>query len=257
MIEIINLCKAFGSHAVLDNLNLTVQTGETMVIIGRSGCGKSVLLKHVLGLMRPDSGQVIVDGKDVTKIEGPELQKLRMRFGMVFQGAALFDSMTVGENVGFALREHRLFPEGEVRRRITECLSLVGLADIENLKPAELSGGMRKRVGIARALAIRPDILLFDEPTTGIDPVMADVINKLVKTLHERLKVTVVLVTHDMVSAYKVATRIAMMYEGRIIATGTPEQIQSTGNPVVRQFVRGEAEGPITADQPKRRTFIG
>lgn len=250
MIEIINLCKSFNSHVVLNNLNLTITTGETMVIIGRSGCGKSVLLKHTVGLMRPASGQILVDGQDVTKLSGPPLQALRMRFGMVFQGAALFDSLTVGENVGFALREHRLLPEPEIPVRVRECLGLVGLAGVEHFKPAELSGGMRKRVGIARALAIRPTILLFDEPTTGIDPVMADSVNTLIKTLHDRLGVTILVVTHDMTSAYKVGDRVAMLYEGRIIAVGTPTEIQQTTHPVVRQFIRGEAEGPITMDQP-------
>ena len=253
MIEIINLCKSFRRHQVLQNLNVTIQTGETMVVIGRSGGGKSVLLKHIVGLLKPDSGQVMVDGQDLTKLSGPALQALRMRFGMVFQGAALFDSLTVGENVGFALREHRLLPEREIAERVRECLALVGLKGIEGMKPAELSGGMRKRVGIARALSVRPEILLFDEPTTGIDPVMADSVNTLIKALHDRLQVTLIMVTHDMVSAYKVASRIAMLYEGRIIAVGTPTEIQATTNPIVRQFVRGEAEGPITADQPAAR----
>ena len=254
MIEIINLSKAFNGHVVLDTLNLTIQTGETMVIIGRSGCGKSVLLKHLVGLMRPDNGQVLIDHQDVTKLTGPALQQLRMRFGMVFQGAALFDSLTVGENVGFALREHRTLSEPEVAEQVRGCLALVGLQGIEPLKPAELSGGMRKRVGIARALATKPDILLFDEPTTGVDPVMADVVNSLIKGLHDRLHGTVMAVTHDMVSAYKIADRIAMLYDGRIIAVGTPAEIQQTTNPIVRQFIRGEAEGPITIDQPRYTT---
>ncbi len=249
MIEIINLCKAFDQHLVLNNLNLTIETGETMVIIGRSGCGKSVLLKHIIGLLRPDGGQVLIDGQDATRLQGKALQALRMRFGMVFQGAALFDSLTVGENVGFGLREHRAASEADVILRVRECLALVGLVDVEDVKPAALSGGMRKRVGIARALAMRPDILLFDEPTTGIDPVMADLINTLIKRLHEQLRVTVVVVTHDMVSAYKIGDRIAMLYEGRIIATGAPSVIQHTTDPVVRQFIRGEATGPLTADQ--------
>ncbi len=245
MIEVINLSKTFQGRSVLDTMNLTVQTGETMVIIGRSGCGKSVTLKHILGLLHPDSGQVLVDSQDVSRLDGAALQQVRMRFGMVFQGSALFDSLTVGENVGFALREHRTVPEPDVVRRVAEALALVGLKGIEGMKPAELSGGMRKRVAIARALAIRPEYLLFDEPTTGLDPVMADVVNTLIKRLHNQLGVTVIVVTHDMVSAYKIATRIAMLYEGRIIAVGTPAEIQQTTHPVVRQFIRGEAEGPI------------
>lgn len=245
MIEIINLSKAFSGRPVLDTLNLTVRTGETMVIIGRSGCGKSVLLKHILGLLRPDNGQVMVGDQDVSRLDGAGLQQVRMRFGMVFQGSALFDSLTVGENVGFALREHRTMAEADAQQRVAEALALVGLTGVERMKPAELSGGMRKRVAIARALAIRPEFLLFDEPTTGLDPVMADVVNTLIKRLHDQLGVTVMVVTHDMVSAYKIATRIAMLYEGRIIAVGAPAEIQQTTHPVVRQFIHGEAEGPI------------
>lgn len=248
MIEIINLSKSFGSRYVLDTLNLTIRTGETTVIIGRSGCGKSVLLKHILGLLKPDSGQVLVGGQNVPRLDWGALQKVRMRFGMVFQGTALFDSLTVGENVGFALREHRTtMTDSAITARVAEALGHVGLKGIERMKPAELSGGMRKRVAIARALAIRPDYLLFDEPTTGLDPVMSDVVNSLIKQLHSQLGVTVVVVTHDMVSAYKIASRIAMLYEGRIIALGTPAEIQQTTNPVVDQFIHGKAEGPITA----------
>ena len=246
MIEIINLSKAFSGRPVLDTMNLTVQTGETMVIIGRSGCGKSVTLKHILGLLRPDSGQVLVDSHDVSRLEGAVLQQLRMRFGTVFQGSALFDSLTVGENVGFALREHRTLAERDIPPRVAEALALVGLKGIERMTPAELSGGMRKRVAIARALAIRPECLLFDEPTTGLDPVMADVVNTLIKRLHDQLGVTVIVVTHDMVSAYKIASRIAMLYEGKIIQIGTPDEIRLSENPVVRQFISGSASGPIT-----------
>ncbi len=239
MIEIINLHKEFTGHPVLRGVNLTIRKGETMVIIGRSGCGKSVLLKHIIGLMQPDRGQVLVEGQEVSRLEGEGLQKLRLKFGMLFQGAALFDSMTVGENVAFALREHSRMPEREIEGRVKECLGLVGLAGIEHLKPAELSGGMRKRVGLARALAIRPEVILYDEPTTGVDPVMADTINRLIVELHDRLKVTGVVVTHDMTSAYKVGDRIAMLHEGRILQVGTVEETRSSGNPVVRQFILG------------------
>ena len=239
MIEIINLHKEFTGHPVLRGVNLTIRNGETMVIIGRSGCGKSVLLKHIIGLMQPDRGQVLVDGQEVSRLEGEGLQKLRLKFGMLFQGAALFDSMTVGENVAFALREHSRMPEREVEGRVKECLGHVGLAGIEHLRPAELSGGMRKRVGLARALAIKPQVILYDEPTTGVDPVMADTINRLIVELHDRLKVTGVVVTHDMTSAYKVGDRIAMLHEGRILQVGTVEETRSTGNPVVRQFILG------------------
>ena len=241
-IEIINLFKDFDRHPVLRGVNLTIRDGETMVIIGRSGCGKSVLLKHVIGLMKPDEGQVIADGEEVSRLDDPGLHRLRMKFGMLFQGAALFDSLTVGENVAFPLREHTAKTEEEIQSRAKECLGLVGLAGIEHLKPAELSGGMRKRVGLARALAMEPRVILYDEPTTGVDPVMADVINRLIKGLHDRLKVTSVVVTHDMVSAYRVGDRIAMLHEGKILQAGTVEEIRSTKNPIVKQFILGVSE---------------
>jgi phospholipid/cholesterol/gamma-HCH transport system ATP-binding protein len=246
MIEIINLCKSFNGKQVLSNLNLTIKTGETMVIIGRSGCGKSVLLKHIIGIMKPDSGQIIIDGKEITKMEGEELTNLRTKFGMLFQGAALFDSLSVGENVGFTLIEHSDWPKDKIKRRVTECLAHVGLRGIEGLKPAELSGGMRKRVGLARAICMNPEIILYDEPTTGVDPIMGDAVNDLVKELHDKLKITSIAVTHDMNSAYKIATRIAMLYEGKIIQAGTPEEIKNTDNKIVSQFVNGDAKGPIT-----------
>jgi len=241
-IEIINLFKEFERHPVLRGVNLTIRDGETMVIIGRSGCGKSVLLKHMIGLMRPDEGQVIVGGQEVSRINEAGLHALRMKFGMLFQGAALFDSLTVGENVAFPLREHTAKTEEEIQSRVKECLGLVGLAGIEHLKPAELSGGMRKRAGLARALAMEPRVILYDEPTTGVDPVMADTINRLIVELHDRLKVTGVVVTHDMVSAYKVGDRIAMLHEGKILQLGTVEEIRSTKNPIVRQFILGISE---------------
>ena len=241
MIEIINLAKSFNSHSVLRGVNLTVREGETMVVIGRSGCGKSVLLKHIVGLLLPDQGQVIVDGYEVSR-SGSSLKEVRLRLGMLFQGAALFDSLTVGENIAFPLREHTSMSEEEIRGRVQECLEMVGLGGSENLKSAELSGGMKKRAGLARALAMQPRIILYDEPTTGVDPVMADTINRLIKRLRDRLKVTSVVVTHDMVSAYNVADRIAMLHEGRITQVGTVEEIRSTTNPVVRQFILGMSE---------------
>ncbi len=246
MINIINLCKSFDGHTVLDNLNLKINTGETTAIIGRSGCGKSVLLKHIIGLMKPDSGQVLIDGKDVTTMDSKELHTLRMKFGMLFQGAALFDSLTVRENVAFGMLEHSRPPKEEVTKRVTECLALVGLKDIEDKKPAELSGGMRKRVGLARAICLRPQIILYDEPTTGVDPIMGDAINDLIIELHNKLKVTSIAVTHDMRSAYKIADKIAMMFNGKIIAYGTPSQIENSPDPIVHQFVTGAATGPIT-----------
>ncbi len=248
MIEIINLCKSFGPRRVFHNLNLTIETGETLVIIGRSGAGKSVLLKHIVGLIRPDSGQVLIDGVDVCSIkESAALDKIRMKFGMLFQGAALFDSLSVWENVGFALIQHTSMGEEEIRHRVRECLSLVGLKGIEEMKPAELSGGMRKRVGLARAICMNPETLFYDEPTTGIDPIMADAITDLIIGLHDKLRVTSIVVTHDMISAYKVASRIAMLYAGKIIEVGNPEQIRNTQNPIVKQFITGAAVGPITA----------
>ena len=246
MIELKSVCKTFNGHKVLDNLNLRIETGESMVIIGRSGCGKSVLLKHIMGLMRPDAGNVLVDGTDLSKINSKELNKVRMNFGMLFQGAALFDSLTVLENVGFQLFEYTELPLNEIKQRVAECLKLVGLSGVEDAKPAELSGGMKKRVGLARAICMSPKIILFDEPTTGLDPIMGDVINDLIRHLHETLNVTSITVTHDMKSAYKIADRIAMLYDKRIIATGTPEDIKNSGDGVVRQFISGEAKGPIT-----------
>ena len=253
MIEITELTKAFNGHTVLDRLTLAIKTGETMVVIGRSGCGKSVLLKHVIGLMKPDHGAVLIDGIDITKLSGRSLDELRMKFGMLFQGAALFDSLTVEENVGFALREHTPMDGASIRQRVQACLSLVGLEGVEELHPSELSGGMRKRVGLARALAVNPEIILYDEPTTGVDPIMGDVINDLIIALRDRLKVTSVVVTHDMRSAYKVADRIAMLYNGTILEVGTPDAIARSANPIVQQFIRGEGAGPIQEGLPDRR----
>jgi phospholipid/cholesterol/gamma-HCH transport system ATP-binding protein len=246
MIEIIDLCKSFDGHKVLDNLNLRINTGDTTVIIGRSGCGKSVLLKHIIGLLRPDSGHVLIDGKDVTKMDEKQLNDVRLKFGMLFQGAALFDSLNVFNNVAFGLNEHSNVSFDEKAKRVAECLSLVGLKDIEDKKPAELSGGMRKRVGLARAICMKPRILLYDEPTTGVDPIMGDAVNDLIAELHNKLKVTSIAVTHDMSSAYKIADKIAMLYNGSIRAEGTPEEIKNTKDPIVRQFITGASKGPIT-----------
>lgn len=246
MIEIINLTKSFDDHKVLDNLNLNIETGCTTVIIGRSGCGKSVLLKHIIGLMRPDSGHVLIDGKDVSRMDEKELNSVRLKFGMLFQGAALFDSLNVFENVAFGMIEHSNAIKQDMSKRVKECLTLVGLKDIEDKKPAELSGGMRKRVGLARAIFMRPQILLYDEPTTGVDPIMGDSINDLIVELHNKLKVTSVAVTHDMSSAYKIADKIAMLYNGKIKIVGTPAEIKNAADPIVRQFITGAAKGPIT-----------
>ncbi|MFH0763310.1 MAG: ABC transporter ATP-binding protein [Candidatus Omnitrophota bacterium] len=246
MIEIKNISKALGGHKVLNGLNLAVEKGITCVIIGRSGCGKSVLLKHIVGILKPDNGQVFVKEEEVNKLNDYDLNALRLKMGMVFQGGALFDSMTVGENVGFGLIEHEHLAHKDLLRRIEDSLCMVGLSGIGNLMPAELSGGMKKRVSLARALCIRPEIILYDEPTTGVDPITADSINDLIVGLHDKLKVTSIVVTHDMTSAYKVADKIAMLYQGKIIAEGTPEEIQKTDHPVVHQFINGLAKGPIT-----------
>jgi len=248
MIELINLCKAFDDHVVLDNVNLTIRDGETIVIIGRSGTGKSVMLKHIIGLMKPDSGQVIIDGQDVTRLGGKELNELRLKFGMLFQGAALFDSLSVRDNVAFNLIEHTKMDDAAIDKRVAECLELVGLRGIEGLRPSELSGGMRKRVGLARAICMNPKIILYDEPTTGVDPIMADAVNDLIKDLQSKLKTTAITVTHDMTSAYKIADRIAMLYKGKIVGIGSPEEIKNTSVPLVKQFITGAATGPITED---------
>ena len=217
-----------------------------MVIIGRSGCGKSVLLKHIIGLLRPDSGSVFIDGEDITKVDSEEMNRVRMDFGMLFQGAALFDSLSVLENVGFRLLEYTDMPLEDVKKRVAECLEMVGLYGVEDIHPAELSGGMKKRVGLARAISMSPKIILFDEPTTGVDPIMGDIINELIRYLHNTLKTTSITVTHDMKSAYKIADRIAMLYDKKIIAVGTPDEIKNSDNPIVKQFINGDAEGPIT-----------
>lgn len=247
MIEIVGLNKSFSNHKVLNNLSLKIERNQTVVIIGRSGCGKSVLLKHVVGILRPDAGKVFVDGKDINTLNSKELAKLRLKIGMVFQGGALFDSLTVGENVGFGLIEHDTsISRKELLERIEESLCMVGLCGIENLMPAQLSGGMKKRVALARAICLRSEIILYDEPTTGVDPITADSINELIRNLHDKLKVTSIVVTHDMKSAYRVADRVAMLYQGKIITEGTPREIQDTKHPVVHQFINGLANGPIT-----------
>jgi phospholipid/cholesterol/gamma-HCH transport system ATP-binding protein len=246
-IKIVGVEKSFGDNQVLRGTNLSITRGETIVIIGRSGCGKSVLLKHMIGLMEPDKGKVFVDGTEVTALEHRGLFELRQKFGMLFQSAALFDSLTVWENVGLGLIEHTDMSKEDIRGLAAEKLALVGLKGIEDVKPAELSGGMKKRVGLARAIAMDPEIILYDEPTTGLDPIMADVINELICHLKKSLSITSVVVTHDMTSAYKIGDRIAMLYEGEIVYEGTPEDVKCCGHPVIQQFVEGRADGPIPA----------
>ncbi len=246
MIEISGVEKNLNGNIVLRGVDLKIDRGSTCVIIGRSGCGKSVLLKHIIGILKPDKGRIIINDKDIVRLNEKDLNALRMKIGLVFQGGALFDSMTVGENVGFGLSEHGHISDKELLGRMEESLDLVGLSGIANLMPLDLSGGMKKRVALARALCIKPEIILYDEPTTGVDPITADSINELIKRLHDKLNVTAVVVTHDMRSAYRVGDKLAMLYQGKIIAEGTPEEIQKTKDPIVHQFINGLAHGPIT-----------
>ena len=245
MIEIRNLQKSFGSKPVLRGVNLDIQKGASQIIIGRSGCGKSVLLKHIIGLVKPDAGQIYVDGEEVTDASTRDLYRMRRKFGMLFQGAALFDSMTVGENVALGVREHRMFDEADIQRRVAEKLELVRLPNTQHLKPAELSGGMKKRVGLARALMMDPEFVLYDEPTTGLDPITADAINELIIECNKQLGFTSIVVTHDMTSAYKVGDRFAMLHDGEVIFTGTTDEVRRTNHPVVKQFIEGRADGPL------------
>ena len=237
--------KSFGNHKVLDGLDFTIRRGETVVIIGRSGEGKSVMLKHIVRLLEPDSGSVWVDGVEATALDRRGLFELRKRFGMLFQGAALFDSMTICENIGLGLKEHFGLSEEEIRRRACKCLAQVGLQAVEDKLPSELSGGMKKRAGLARAIAMEPDYILYDEPTTGLDPITSDAINDLIIHLQRELNVTSIVVTHDMASAFKVADRIAMLHQGKIIYDDTVEATRETDDPVVRQFIEGSARGPL------------
>lgn len=245
MIHIVDLHKSFGSNKVLRGVNLEIEHGETMVIIGQSGSGKSVLIKHLIGLIKPDRGEIYIDGVEITRLREAELHKVTRKFGMLFQSSALFDSMTVAQNVGFGLERYMNFPPQKINELVKESLAKVGLRGVESLMPHELSGGMKKRVGLARAIAYNPEIILYDEPSTGIDPIRADAINDLINIMKKELGVTSVAITHDMKSSYKVADRIAMLYEGRIIEIGTPEEIRKTQNPVTQQFIHGRAAGPI------------
>jgi phospholipid/cholesterol/gamma-HCH transport system ATP-binding protein len=245
MIKLADLRKSFGKQKVLDGLDLEIEAGKTTVIIGRSGGGKSVLLKHIIGLLQPDSGEVLIDGVDITKLGDRDLNEIRKKFGMLFQEAALFDSMTVGENVAFPLREHTRMKEREIRETVADRLHAVGLTGVEGKMPSELSGGMRKRVGLARAIAMHPQIVLFDEPTTGLDPVMTEAINQLIIDTQKQFHFTCVVISHDIQSIFEIADRIAMLYEGKIIEYGTPEEIRASQNPVIVQFLSGSIEGPI------------
>ena len=247
MISLQNVYKSFGPKRVLQGFTLEVEEGETMVIIGYSGTGKSVAIKHIVGLLEPDNGTVFVDDLEVPKLPRRELYELRSRIGYVFQFAALFDSMSIGENVAMGLRKQGKMTGKEITDRVAEVLDLVDLPNVETRFPAELSGGMRKRVGLARAIALRPKYILYDEPTTGLDPVTSAVIDDLMIRMRERLGVTSIVITHDMRSAYRVGTRIAMLHEGKVRQVGTVDEIRHTRDPLVRQFVEGKAELDETA----------
>jgi len=249
IISVRNVHKTFEGNYVLRGLSLDVFRGETLVILGRSGCGKSVLLKIMIGLMKPDEGEVIIDGVDITALDEPALNEIRRRFGVLFQSSALFDSMSVGENVAFPLRMHTTLSDEEIKRRVKEKLALVELHDVENLSPSQLSGGMMKRVALARAIAMDPEIIFYDEPTTGIDPITADAINELILSLARKLGVTSVLVTHDMKSAFKVGTRIVLLHKGQVVAEGRPDEFEVSDNPYVRQFIEGSSHGPLTGGE--------
>lgn len=241
-----NVWRSFDSEPVLAGVTIQIEKGESVAIIGQSGSGKSVLLKHIMKLMEPDKGAVLFDGIDLATLRYSELVKIRRRIGMLFQGAALFDSLSVVENVGLGLKESRNLSEKDIERTVMEKLELVGLSDAAGKYPAELSGGMKKRVGLARAIADSPELVLYDEPTTGLDPITADVIDNLILDLNNRLNVTSIVVTHDMKSAFKIAGRIIMLYNGRVEFDGTPDEVKGSSNQVVRQFITGSAEGPIT-----------
>jgi phospholipid/cholesterol/gamma-HCH transport system ATP-binding protein len=242
MIEVRDLHKSFGALPVLEGVNFRIESGESVVIIGRSGGGKSVLLKHLVALLQPDAGQVLIDGEDIVGMGERELLRVRRKFGMLFQGAALFDSMTVAENVGFAFRRERSLPEAEVARKVAEVLEMVDLPGLEAKNPADLSGGMKKRVGLARAIIYAPQIVLYDEPTTGLDPIVSDSIDQLILRVRDRLRVTSVVVTHDMRSARRLGQRILMLHERKIYAAGTPDEIFESRDPVVRQFIDGVSD---------------
>ena len=246
MIEARHLQKGFGGNMVLDNVSFRIENGESVAIIGRSGSGKSVLLKHLIGLLQPDAGAVLIDGENLVGMNERQLLRVRRKFGMVFQSAALFDSMTVAENVAFGLRRYEHLTEDELARRVAGALEVVDLSGTEDKKPAELSGGMRKRVGLARAIVYEPQIVLYDEPTTGLDPIVSDSIDQLMVRVRDRYRVTTVVVTHDMRTARRVGQRVLMLHNHRMHASGSPEEIFASSDPVVRQFIDGVADSKET-----------
>lgn len=248
LIQIDNLTKRFGPQTVLDGVTLEIERGESVVIIGQSGTGKSVFLKHLIRLLTPDSGRVVFDDDDLATLNRDQLTAARQRMAMVFQSAALLDSMTVGDNVGLGLKEARGMEASEIGSIVEECLELVGLAGTGDKMPSELSGGMRKRVGLARAIANKPEVVLYDEPTTGLDPVTGETINELIVALNQRVRATSIAVTHDMNSAFRIGRRIVMLHRGKIVFDGSPQEIQATVDPIVRQFIEGRATGPLTVN---------
>ena len=241
LIEFHDVWKSFGPKTVYQGLNLSIEAGEALTIVGGSGVGKSVMLKMLIGLLTADRGQILFDGEHIEHMPPKQLARVRQRVGMLFQGAALFDSLTVRENVAYGLREHHRMAEEAISERVAWALSLVGLPGVEAMMPADLSGGMRKRVGLARTIALKPEVLLYDEPTTGLDPINTTRINHLIVSLQRALKITSIVVTHDMGSAFFVSTRMAMVHKGRIIASGTPDDFRNTDNPLVRNFIEGNA----------------
>jgi phospholipid/cholesterol/gamma-HCH transport system ATP-binding protein len=245
VIEVRDLVRKFGDRAVINDISFTINRGETLVIMGGSGCGKSTLLRHIIGSMKPTSGSVKIFGEEITRMNEREIENVRRRFGMLFQSGALLASLTVGENVALPLLQHTKMAIDEIEEVVRQKLQMVGLSGFENLKPAEISGGMKKRVGLARALALDPELLFSDEPTSGLDPIMTAVVDQLTLQLTQGTHMTAVVVTHDMTSAFRIATRMIMLGRGSIIAQGTPEEIRTSPNPEVQQFINGEADGPV------------
>ncbi|HXX57765.1 MAG TPA: ABC transporter ATP-binding protein [Thermodesulfovibrionales bacterium] len=245
MIETINLKKSFDGQRVLKGINLTIADGELVVIMGKSGGGKSVLLKHIIGLIKPDSGSILIDGVDVTKLTGGAVDEMREKFGVLFQGGALFDSLTAYQNVAFPLREKTKLDKGEIREKVLRSLEDVGLRGIGKKYPAELSGGMKKRVALARALITEPKVVFFDEPTTGLDPIILNSIHRLIRSTHKKYGFTGVMISHEIPEIFDVADRVAMLHDGVIVEVGTPGEIKRSSNPVVKQFITGSLEGPI------------
>jgi phospholipid/cholesterol/gamma-HCH transport system ATP-binding protein len=245
MIKIIDLYKSFNGQKVLEGVNLTISNKEVVTIMGKSGGGKSVLIKHIIGLLMPDKGSILIDGVDITRLDRKELDKIREKLGVLFQGGALFDSLTVYGNVAFPLKEKTKLNKKEIRERVIQALEDVGLRGIGSKYPAELSGGMKKRVALARALITEPIIVLFDEPTTGLDPVITSSIHKLIRTTHEKYGYTGVIISHEVPEIFEITDKVAMLHNGVIVETGTPDEIKNSSNPAVRQFITGSLEGPI------------